>query len=130
MKIEEAWPLMRAGARIRSQHWDELMFIVLQEGYPDGISINENTAKATGIPPGTVKKFRPYVMLHTHDGSFVPYVATQSDLLTELWEVVGPVSNPVVVGYNFEDPGVKHSAPNIHVNRCDGGIDEEGRCNC
>ena len=86
MQIEEVWPLLRQGHRVRNAHWEWEMYIVLQKGYPDGIPINNNTAQATGIPPGTVKVFRPYIMLHTADGSFVPYVATQSDLLSEVWE--------------------------------------------
>jgi hypothetical protein len=64
------------------------MYIVLQRGYPDGIPINENTSVATGIREGTVVVFRPYFMLHCVDGSFVPYVATQSDLLSEVWQVI------------------------------------------
>jgi hypothetical protein len=84
------------------------MFIVLQKGYPDGIPINRNTAEATGLPEGDLRVFRPYIMLHCVDGSFVPYVATQSDLLTEMWEVAAnydsslPHPNPTVMGYNFD----------------------------
>jgi hypothetical protein len=88
MRIEQAWLRLRAGDRIRNAHWAEEMWIVLQEGYPEGIPINANTARATHIPEGTVKAFRPYIMLHCVDGSFVPYVATQSDLLTEHWQVI------------------------------------------
>jgi len=56
-------------------------------GYPDGIAINVNTAEATGIPPGTVCKFRPYIMMWTANGDFVPWLASQSDVLAEDWEV-------------------------------------------
>lgn len=104
MKIEEAWPLLRQGKRIWSAHWESGMYITLQKGYPEGIPINSNTAEATGLPEGTVKVFREYIMLHTVDGSFVPYVATQSDLLTEVWDEAPVYDNPVVVGYNFEGP--------------------------
>ena len=90
MKFEQALPRLRDGERIRNAHWEEGMFIVFQKGYPDGIAINRNTAEATGIPEGTMKKFRPYIMLHCVDGSFVPYVATQSDLLSETWQIVMP----------------------------------------
>lgn len=105
MKLEEVWPALRQGSRVRNEHWDPPMFIVWQEGYPDGIAINANTARATGIKQGTIKKFRPYVMLHTVDGSFVPYVMTQSDMVSEVWQILStdPV-NPIVIGYNFDDP--------------------------
>ena len=64
------------------------MYIVLQPGYPDGIGINANTAEATGIPQGTVCVFRPYLMMFTADGEFVPWVASQTDLLASDWETV------------------------------------------
>lgn len=86
MQIEEVWPLLRQGCRVRNGQWKRGSYIVLQRGYPNGIPINHNTAEATGIPRGTVKVFQPYIMLHTAEGSFVPYVATQSDLLSEVWE--------------------------------------------
>lgn len=64
------------------------MFVVYQKGYPDGVPINKNTAEATGIPEGTVTKFRPYLMMKTADDSFVPWLASQSDILAEDWQVV------------------------------------------
>jgi Protein of unknown function (DUF2829) len=64
-------------------------WVVLQAGYPDGVAINSNTAEATGIPEGTVKKFRPYLMLHTAQGDFVPWAPTVSDVLAEDWELAG-----------------------------------------
>ena len=53
------------------------------------ILINTNTAKATGKPEGTLCVFRPYLMMLTAQGDFVPWVASQSDLLADDWEVVG-----------------------------------------
>lgn len=76
------------GAKITRAGWNgKDMFVVLQKGYPLGIAINKNTAEATGVPEGTVCVFRPYLMLRTADGEFVPWVATQSDILAEDWEI-------------------------------------------
>lgn len=86
MDFSEMLKALKNGRRMTNLHWEPGMFIVLQQGYPDGIPINQNTADATGLPKGTLKRFRPYIMLHTGDSSFVPYVATQSDLLSEVWE--------------------------------------------
>lgn len=61
------------------------MYLVFQKGYPDGIPINGNTARATGIPEGTVCKFRSYIMMKTVDNDFVPWVASQTDLLADDW---------------------------------------------
>jgi hypothetical protein len=64
------------------------MFVVYQAGYPDGIPINANTAEATGLSQGAVCVFRPYLMIRTVDGSFVPWVISQTDALADDWGVV------------------------------------------
>lgn len=77
------------GGKVRRSGWNgKGMFLVFQKGYPDGIPINANTAQATGIPQGTVCKFLPYIMMRTVDGSFVPWLASQTDLLATDWELV------------------------------------------
>ena len=86
MDFGEALTLLRSGARLARRDWNAAdQFVVLQAGYPDGIPINANTARATGIPEGTVCRFRPYLMLRTADGSFVPWAPTVSDVLAEDW---------------------------------------------
>jgi len=75
--------------RVTREGWNGRgMFIVYQAGYPDGIAINANTAQATGIAEGTVCRFQPYLMMKTVDGGFVPWVASQSDLLADDWLIV------------------------------------------
>lgn len=77
------------GGKVRRAGWNgKGMFLVFQRGYPEGIPINANTAQATGIPQGTVCKFAPYVTLRSADGSFVPWQASQTDLLATDWELV------------------------------------------
>jgi hypothetical protein len=84
MDFSDALRACKAGKKIARAGWNgDGMFVVYQRGYPDGIPINSNTALATGIAEGTVRRFRPYLMMHTADGSFVPWVASQSDLLEE-----------------------------------------------
>jgi hypothetical protein len=74
------------GKKISRMGWNgQGMFVVYQQGYPDGIAINANTAQATGIPEGTVMRFRPYLMFKTAEGDFVPWVASQTDLLASDW---------------------------------------------
>lgn len=80
--------LLNNGYRVTRSGWNgKGMYIVLQQGYPDGIAINKNTAAATGIPEGTVCRFRPYLMMLTAQGEFVPWVASQTDLLAYDWQV-------------------------------------------
>jgi hypothetical protein len=80
---------LKQGRKVTRGGWNAPdQFVVLQKGYPDGIAINANTAEATGIPQGTVCVFRPYLMLCTADGSFVPWAPTVSDVLAEDWKIV------------------------------------------
>lgn len=84
------WALaeLREGEKVCRTGWNgKNMYIFLQPGYPEGVPINQNTAKATGIPAGTEGYFRPYLMMYTAQGDFVPWVASQTDILADDWEV-------------------------------------------
>lgn len=85
----EALAALKEGHRLARAGWNgNGMFVVYQKGYPDGIAINANTAQATGLREGTICRFRPYLMMKTVDDEFVPWVASQTDLLAEDWQVV------------------------------------------
>ncbi len=89
MDFSDALVACRDGMKIYRSGWNgKGMYVVFQPGYPRGIAINENTSKATGIPQGTVCRFRPYLMMYTAQEDFVPWVASQSDLLGDDWFVV------------------------------------------
>lgn len=80
---------IKAGRKVCRFGWNgKGMFIVYQKGYPDGIGINENTAKALGLEIGTVCKFLPYIMMRTAQGDFVPWLASQTDILADDWTVM------------------------------------------
>lgn len=86
MDFSDALSNIKHGAKVARDGWNASgQFVVFQKGYPDGIPINVNTAQATGIPEGTTCRFRPYLMLCTADGSFVPWAPTVSDVLAEDW---------------------------------------------
>lgn len=81
---------LRNGKRVYRTGWNgKNMYIVLQAGYPDGISINENTATALGVPPGSTARFSPYLMMKVDraDATFVPWHASDTDLLSNDWEI-------------------------------------------
>jgi hypothetical protein len=81
---------LKDGKKVQRKGWNgKGMFVVLQKAYPNGIPINQNTAEATGIAEGTVCRFLPYLMMKTADGAFVPWLASQTDILAEDWLVVG-----------------------------------------
>ena len=81
---------VKSGVKISRQGWNgKGMYVVYQKGYPEGIEINANTAAAIGQPQGTVCKFSPYLMMRAADGSFVPWLASQTDILAEDWTISG-----------------------------------------
>lgn len=81
--------LLKSGSKIQRVGWNgKGMWLVYQKGYPEGVQINSNTSQAIGIPEGTVCKFQPYVMMYTAQGDFVPWLASQTDLLSDDWQVV------------------------------------------
>jgi Protein of unknown function (DUF2829) len=92
----EALDVLRQGGRVWREGWNgKGMWLALQHGYPDGVPINANTAKATGLPEGTIRVFGPYIVMCTVDGSFVPWVASQTDLLAFDWVGTGNLGDPV-----------------------------------
>lgn len=87
--FSEALELLKTGLKLGRAGWNgKGMWIALQKAYPAGIPINKNTAEATGLPEGTVCKFLPYLMMKTAGGEFVPWLASQTDILAEDWLVV------------------------------------------
>jgi hypothetical protein len=85
----EAIKRLKAGSRVCRYGWNgKGMYLAYQPGYPAGIQINRNTANATGIPEGTICRFLPYLIMRTVDGSFVPWLASQTDVLAEDWTSV------------------------------------------
>ena len=90
MDFSDALANCKRGLKITRLGWNGPdQFVVLQAGYPDGIAINANTAEATGLPEGTVCKFAPYLLMRNAQDVFVPWQASQGDLLAEDWQVIG-----------------------------------------
>jgi len=80
---------LRNGLRVSRKGWNgKNMYAMYIEGYPDGIPITAEAAKTAGVPNGTVCKFLPYLLMRTADGSFVPWLASQTDVLAFDWVVV------------------------------------------
>jgi hypothetical protein len=85
MAIEAA----KKGCKIARKGWNgKNMFVVHQKGYPEGIPANKNTADAFGMNEGDLFKVRPYLQMRCADGTHQMWLASQSDILEEDWEVV------------------------------------------
>ena len=89
MDFQKALTELKSGAKISREGWNgKEMWLALQKGYPEGIGINKNTAAATGLSVGTICKFLPYIMMKTAQREFVPWLASQTDILADDWGVV------------------------------------------
>ena len=87
--FSDALEAVKAGYKIAREGWNgKGMYVVYQKGYPGGIQVNKNTQEALGVPEGTVCKFLPYLMMKTVQGDFVPWLASQTDILAEDWTIV------------------------------------------
>lgn len=81
-----ALKLLKNGEKVAREGWNGAgMWVVLRKGYPDGVPIDAKTAQETGGIEGAVCVFRPYLLMYTADGEFVPWVASQTDLLADDW---------------------------------------------
>lgn len=82
--FDRALICLRNGFKVTRLDWESGSYIVKQRGYPEGVPINKNTSEATGKPIGTIIVFKPYIMLY-EKGSFIPWAASQNDLLSNDW---------------------------------------------
>ena len=87
MSFSEALVILKQGARICRSGWNgKGMFLYLVPGS----TFEVNRPPLLGIyPEGTEIKYLPHVDMKTADGSCVPWLASQSDLLSDDWEIYG-----------------------------------------
>lgn len=87
MGFERALVQLKQGKRLQRAGWNgKGQFIYLVPGS----SFHVDRAPLMGIyPKGTAINYRPHIDIRTADGACVPWVASQTDLLAEDWEIVG-----------------------------------------
>jgi hypothetical protein len=89
MTFGDAVACAKLGYKIVRSGWNgKGMFVVYQKGYPDGIPANKQTAEAFGIKEGELFKVRPYLQMRCADGSHQMWLASQSDILEDDWDIV------------------------------------------
>lgn len=86
MDFGQAVRLLKIGKRVHRTGWNgKGMFLFLVPGS----QFNVNRPPLLGIyPEGTRIDYRAHIDMKTADGSVVPWVASQSDILAEDWGVV------------------------------------------
>jgi hypothetical protein len=89
MTFSEALVELKNGKKVLRNGWNgKGMYCFLQEGYPNGIEINSNTSKVTGIPMGTIVNIRPYFMLKDAQGNLGNWQPNTMDILAEDWNIM------------------------------------------
>ena len=86
MDFSTALIACKAGSKITRAGWNGTgMFVYLVPGS----RFEVNRPPLLGIyPEGTTIDYRPHLDMKTADGSCVPWLASQTDLLAADWEVV------------------------------------------
>lgn len=85
MNFGSALEWLKLGEKVSRQGWNgKGMFIYLVKGS----TFTVNRAPLLGIyPEGTEINYRDHIDMKTADGSCVPWIASQSDLLAEDWVI-------------------------------------------
>ena len=80
---------MKVGNHYERKGWNGRgMFITIQEGYPEGVKCNKNSSEAYGVKLGSIIQVRPYLVIRSVDGMFVPWLPSQTDILATDWQKV------------------------------------------
>lgn len=85
MNFSEALELIKQGQRLRRKGWNgKGMFLFLVAGS----TFQVNRPPLLGIyPEGTTINYHAHVDMRTADGTIVPWLCSQTDMLAEDWEV-------------------------------------------
>ena len=86
MKFGEALEVVRNGGRVARHGWNgKDMFIFLVPGS----TFKVNRPPLLGIyPEGTTIQYHSHIDIKTADGTIVPWIASQADLLSSDWIVL------------------------------------------
>ncbi len=86
MTFSEALENIKEGKRLQRAGWNGMyMFVFLVPGS----TFRVNRAPLLGIyPEGTEINYQSHIDMKTADGTIVPWLASQSDLLADDWQIV------------------------------------------
>lgn len=87
MNFGQALEAIKEGKLVAREGWNgKGMFIFLVPGS----AFNVNRAPLLGIfPEGTEINYRPHIDMRDAEGKIVPWLASQTDMLSSDWDVVG-----------------------------------------
>lgn len=86
LNFGQALEHLKAGGKVARVGWNgKGMWLALCRGYPEGVAPSARAVEELGVEPEGTIRILPYIMMRTADGSFVPWLASQTDLLAEDW---------------------------------------------
>lgn len=92
MSFSGALAALKAGKRVCRAGWNgKGMFLFFNPG--SEVKVSEGRPLASAFPVGTECKMLPYIMMKTaaEDLQFVPWLASQTDILADDWMIIGEV---------------------------------------
>lgn len=89
MTFDGALGALLTGKMVQRKSWNDQAFVALMPGYPDGIPLNEVTARVTGLPEGMECRFSRYFLRCYGARDFqTGWLPGLDDLLATDWRVV------------------------------------------
>jgi hypothetical protein len=87
MSFSVALIFLKRGYRVARKGWNgKGMWLILVPG--NIITVSEGRPLAQGFPVGTRVTYLPHIDMKTATGEVVPWLASQTDVLAEDWEVL------------------------------------------
>jgi hypothetical protein len=90
MTFGDALTALKIGNRVARAGWNgKGMFLVLVPGSSFPVTADRPFGKAAPELVGQTVEYRSHIDMFTVDRQFVPWVASQTDMLADDWEIVG-----------------------------------------
>lgn len=87
--FDQALQLLKNGKRVARAGWNgKGMFLVLVPGSEFPVTADRPFGQVAPELIGQTVKYQSHVDMYTAQGTFVPWLASQADLLSEDWELV------------------------------------------
>jgi hypothetical protein len=89
MDFGHALDALRAGRRVTRTGWNGAgMWLLLVPGSDIAVELDRPIGQAAPDLVDSTVQYRPHIDMKTADDEFVPWVASQSDLLADDWRTV------------------------------------------
>lgn len=92
MDFSKALEFLKAGYSVARSGWNgKGMSVVLVPG-SKGLTVEAGRPLSAVMPVGSVFNYLPHIDMRTAQGDMVPWLASQTDILADDWEIVGKVN--------------------------------------